>query len=232
MTWSAPSVRTRSTFPRRVLHTPVTSAPRALAICTANVPTPPDAPVIRTVCPGCTLAMSRSACRAVKADIGTAAACSMVRLAGFGAKLSAGAHAYSARVPVVLQPNTSSPSSSPCTFLPTASTRPATSAPGTPLRGRRSPNARRRTYGTPVIGHEEVVARVDSSRMHAHEHVVIVDHRLGDLRVLEHVGSAVAVLNDGHHRGCRRRASKPDRAGVLVKSGLVLIPPLSPRLSK
>ncbi|WP_308259298.1 ANTAR domain-containing protein [Pseudonocardia sp. H11422] len=28
-----------------VLHTPVTSAPTALAICTANVPTPPDAPM-------------------------------------------------------------------------------------------------------------------------------------------------------------------------------------------
>src|SRR5947209_12312241 len=68
MTWSAPTDRTRSTL--RVLHTPVTLAPKALAICTANVPTPPDAPVIRTVCPGCTLAISRSACRAVKADTG------------------------------------------------------------------------------------------------------------------------------------------------------------------
>jgi len=28
----------------RVLHTAVTSASNALAICTANVPTPPDAP--------------------------------------------------------------------------------------------------------------------------------------------------------------------------------------------
>src|SRR3954454_14519733 len=34
MTWSAPMARTRSTF--AVLHTPVTSAPNALAICTAN----------------------------------------------------------------------------------------------------------------------------------------------------------------------------------------------------
>ena len=31
-----------------VLHTAVTSAPNALAICTANVPTPPDAPLIKT----------------------------------------------------------------------------------------------------------------------------------------------------------------------------------------
>jgi hypothetical protein len=32
----------------RVLHTAVTSAPNDLAICTANVPTPPDAPLINT----------------------------------------------------------------------------------------------------------------------------------------------------------------------------------------
>jgi hypothetical protein len=35
-----------------VLHTPVTAALKDLAICTANVPTPPDAPMIRTFCPG------------------------------------------------------------------------------------------------------------------------------------------------------------------------------------
>ena len=83
--------------------------------------------------------------------MGIAAACSTVRLAGFGAKLSAGAQAYSARVPVLLLPNTASPGSSPCTLLPTASTRPATSIPRIPLRGRRSPNARRTTVGTPVM---------------------------------------------------------------------------------
>jgi len=37
-----------------VLQTPVTSAPNALAICTANVPTRPDAPMTSTFCPGCT----------------------------------------------------------------------------------------------------------------------------------------------------------------------------------
>ena len=37
-----------------VLQTPVTRAPNALAICTANVPTPPDAPLINTSCPGWT----------------------------------------------------------------------------------------------------------------------------------------------------------------------------------
>ena len=49
MTWSAPIERTMSKF--LVLHTPVTSAPNDLAICTANVPTPPDAPLIKTFCP-------------------------------------------------------------------------------------------------------------------------------------------------------------------------------------
>ena len=97
MTWSAPIERTRSTF--AVLHTPVTSAPKALASCTANVPTPPDAPMIRTFCPGWTWPVSRSACRAVGAEMGTAAACSKVRFAGLGASLSSRARAYSAKAP-------------------------------------------------------------------------------------------------------------------------------------
>ena len=65
MTGSAPIEATVSTF--AVLHTPVTSAPNALAICTANVPTPPDAPLTSTLCPGWTCPLSRSACNAVTA---------------------------------------------------------------------------------------------------------------------------------------------------------------------
>ena len=80
-----------------MLHTPVTSAPNALAICTANVPTPPDAPMISTCCPGCTFAWSRTACSAVSAETGTAAACSKDRLAGLGASLPARARAYGAK---------------------------------------------------------------------------------------------------------------------------------------
>ena len=49
----------------RVLHTPVTSAPYDFAICTANVPTPPDAPLIKTFCPGWTFPLSRRPCNAV-----------------------------------------------------------------------------------------------------------------------------------------------------------------------
>ena len=35
-----------------VLSTPVTSAPKDFAICTANGPMLPPAPLIRTFCPG------------------------------------------------------------------------------------------------------------------------------------------------------------------------------------
>src|SRR5436305_9723464 len=49
MTWSAPSERSRSNFP--VLSTAVTSAPKYLASCTANVPILPPAPLINTFCP-------------------------------------------------------------------------------------------------------------------------------------------------------------------------------------
>src|SRR3982750_1402976 len=64
---------TRSVF--EALATPVTSAPKLLAICTANVPTPPDAPRTSTLCPGRTRPWSRTAFRAVVAETGTAAAC-------------------------------------------------------------------------------------------------------------------------------------------------------------
>ena len=60
--------RTNSVF--RALQTPVTSAPSAAAIWTANVPTPPAAPFTRTRCPGWTLPRSRIACSAVTAAIG------------------------------------------------------------------------------------------------------------------------------------------------------------------
>src|SRR6266702_3615522 len=70
----------------RVLQTPVTSAPIDLAICTANVPTPPDAPLIKTFCPGWTFPLSRTPCNAVSPAIGTEAACSKVTLAGINAE--------------------------------------------------------------------------------------------------------------------------------------------------
>src|SRR2546421_10151056 len=69
----------------RVLHTPVTSAPNDFAIWTAKVPTPPDAPLIKTFCPGWTFPLSRTACNAVMPAMSTEAACSKVTFAGFSA---------------------------------------------------------------------------------------------------------------------------------------------------
>src|SRR5450759_2156166 len=82
MTWSAPRERTISTF--RVLQTPVTSAPSAFAICTANVPTPPDAPMTRTFCPARSCPQSRSPCSAVAAAFPIAATTALQGLRDWG----------------------------------------------------------------------------------------------------------------------------------------------------
>src|SRR2546426_2504210 len=148
MTWSAPIDRTRSAFV--VLHTPVTSAPNALAICTANEPTPPAAPMISTFCPGRTSPLSRRAWSAVTPEMGAAAACSKVSLGGFGTSLSGRAMASSAKEPSTL-PITSSPGRNAVTAEPTASTRPATSQPRTLIFGLRNPTTRRAKYGFPVM---------------------------------------------------------------------------------
>src|SRR5260370_6451826 len=125
--------RTMSTF--LVLHTPVTCAPNDLAICTANVPTPPAAPLIKTFCPGRICPLSRRPCNAVSAATGAEAACSNVTLSGFmtnadfAPDADSEVHAYSANAPRHV-PNTSSPGLNCFTFLPTALTWPATSTPG------------------------------------------------------------------------------------------------------
>ena len=195
MTWSAPIERTSSTL--RVLVTPVTSAPNALAICTAKVPTPPDAPLIRTFWPAVTRAESRSSWRAVVADTPTAAACSKLRRAGFGRNWSSGARANSAKAPAH-QPNTSSPGRRRWTSLPTASTVPATSVPGIGCFGRRRPVASRMRYGDPVIRIQSPTwmdaawtrTRTSSSPMAGRIDVADLEGRC----------AAVAVLRDGLHR--------------------------------
>ena len=135
-------------LPFRVLHTPVTSAPSALAICTAKVPTPPAAPLIKIFWPRCNRPLSRSACRAESAATGTAAACSNVRLAGFSANLPSTVHAYSANAPLHV-PKTMSPGWNCVTPLPSASTCPATSTPRRGHLGLRNPVAMRTSCGVP-----------------------------------------------------------------------------------
>jgi hypothetical protein len=135
-----------------VLHTPVTSAPNDLASRTENVPTPPDAPLISTCCPGWTRPLSRSPWRAVSPATGTAAACSNDTLPGFSASASSGTATYSARAPVPA-PNTSSPGRKRVTLPPTASTTPAESVPSLVF-GVRSPICGRATYGDPVMAYQ------------------------------------------------------------------------------
>src|SRR5665213_2387839 len=66
MTSSAPIDRTSSMF--LVLHTAVTRASSDLAICTANVPTPPAAPLMRTCCPLRILPLSQALQRGDSGD--------------------------------------------------------------------------------------------------------------------------------------------------------------------
>src|SRR6202011_4503698 len=121
-----------------LLQTPCTSAPNALAICTANVPTPPEAPLIRTLYPALTWPVSRRPCKATSA-VGTDAACSKLRLLGLETTApSRLTQMYWARAPA-LTPKTSSPGTNSVTFTPTASTVPEKSDPGIVFLGLRSP---------------------------------------------------------------------------------------------
>src|SRR5712691_136702 len=163
MTVPAPISRTRSTF--LVLQTAVTSAPNDLAIWTANVPTPPEAPLTRTRCPLWTRPWSRSACSAVLAATGKVAASSNETPAGFRTTPPLAAMAmYSAKEPRP-PPNTSSPGSKEVTFLPVASTMPAKSVPTTTgLRPRRRcPTGERAKRSTGLADDAETRTRRPSS---------------------------------------------------------------------
>src|SRR6266536_2973065 len=176
MTSSAPIDRTRSTF--RVLQTPVTSVPNARAICTANVPTPPEAPLMRTFCPGWIRPSSRRPSRAVLAASGTAAACSNDRFFGFGASSPPWTPTYSAKPPCLSIANTASPGRNSVTSLPTASTCPAMSAPKTAAH--QAPDVRLASHVVPVIG-------VDGGGAHPDQHLVVAGHGLVDVRELQDV---------------------------------------------
>ena len=217
MTWSAPRERTRSTLP--VLHTPVTSAPNALAICTAKLPTPPEAPTISTLCPGSSRPRSRRPCRAVTAEMGAAAACSKVRLAGLGASWSAGAVTYSANEPLHV-PYTSSPGAKPVDAggdgfdgSGEASARvwvlgPAEAEPG-------------EAEGIGQAGHDVPGAPVHAGGVHAHQDLAVPDGGHVDLRDLEEVlrRRAVAILNNGLHRGSARPRGRRASQGCELRGG-------------
>ena len=90
-----------------MLQTPVTFAPNDFAICTANVPTPPDAPLITLFAQAAPFPIANGS-KGSERGSPTAADCSNVRLDGLGRRLFAAAPAYSANAPAH-RPNTSSP---------------------------------------------------------------------------------------------------------------------------
>ena len=135
-----------------VLHTAVMCAPKALAIQTAKVPTPPAAPMTSTRWPGCRPATSRE--RLERCEAGHRRGRRL--LEGESRRLRnqlVGPErlpASSANEPSAT-PRTSSPGATPCTVRPTASTVPATSQPRMGTLGRRSPRPSRAKYGRPVM---------------------------------------------------------------------------------
>ena len=168
----------------RVLHTPVTSAPNALAICTAKEPTPPDAPVTSTVWPGRTFAMSRNACNAVMADVGTAAASTTDRLAGTGDEVvrrdagvlrerSSGAPAEH----LIARSQISDVLADGCHH---AGEVPAGDAVAWPAEPEHQPHHVR------LARHDEVVAGMYRGRDHLDEHIASTGQRYPDLGRLEH----------------------------------------------
>jgi hypothetical protein len=119
------------------------------------VPTPPDAPITRTLSPGLMPALRRK-CREVDAPKGSEAASSNDRLAGFRAsRPSSGIARYWAWHPIAPpgKPNTSSPTRNRVTSFPTDSIVPAISDPMIGWRGRVNPKARRAMVPSPVGTH-------------------------------------------------------------------------------
>ena len=185
------------------------------AICTAKLPTPPDAPMTRTRWPGRTRPTVVSACRAVMPEIVDTPACSTGTFAGRSTSLSTSATAYSAKAPLAM-PITSSPTRNRPTSAPTATTRPATSAPEHRLL--RSDDAE---AGDPnqerQAGHQVDDAAVDARRRDLHDDLATSGLGHGDSFEVDDLRAAVAVLHGGGHR--RRNAvgwSLRPRFGVRV----------------
>ena len=154
MTRSAPRSRNRSSFPDA--STAVTSAPRALASCTAHTPTAPPTPFTSTRWPALTRPWSHRFISAMRAAVGTAAAPSNKRFSGMRASSASSTAANSAKVPALLHwffdvnsPNTRSPGTNRVAPEPTWTSSPARSVPGTCGAGRTPPGgspARRPQY--------------------------------------------------------------------------------------
>src|SRR6266568_354213 len=140
----------------------------------------------------------RRPCNAVIAAIGTEAACSNVTLSGFTTNADSGAHTYSAKAPLQV-PNTASPGLNWVTFLPTASTWPATSWPIRVSFGLRRPVIMRTMYDVPRKSRSSGLteAAPDSD-----QDFIVPSGRLFNLFTLEDIGWTVAVVDDCFHVNC------------------------------
>lgn len=131
-TWSAPAARTASAL--RGLAVATTCTPMRFANWIAYLPTTPPAPTISSRCPASRRPSSASACHAVSATDGSAAASVNGMLVGADTRDVAGATTNSAAPPsrsIGRNATTASPTASPVTPSPMASTVPETSYPGT-----------------------------------------------------------------------------------------------------
>src|SRR2546430_2106788 len=123
-------------------------------------------------------------------------------LAGFRANLSSVAHAYSAKAPRDT-PNTSSPGLNSVTFLPTASTWPATSTPSRLSFGVRSPGMRR-INGAPLIVNKS--SGFTRRRANLYQDLIVLGGRFFHLRELQRIRRSVFCAYNRFHKVLFKRA--------------------------
>jgi len=138
---------------------------------TPNVPTPPPAPLMRILCPRWIRPRSRRPCSAsVAAAVSPLPLRRSSRSGSSRARLRERRHTREATQRPLEIPKTSSPGRSSSTFLPTASTRPATSDPRMYLLGLSSPNVMRFEKGCPAVSASPII---DRDGVHLDEDLVI-----------------------------------------------------------
>ncbi len=161
-----------------MLQTPVTSAPSDFAIWTAKVPTPPEAPLIKTFWPGCNFPVSRKPCNAVTPAICTAPACSKVMLAGFGARPRSVTQMYSAKAPVFAAKNFVAHFDLRHIFADRLDRAGEIDAQPQRLR---FPQSLTETHDEGLAADEVPVVWINRSDAHFHQRLVVVRHGLGDV---------------------------------------------------
>ena len=188
-----------------VPHTPVTSAPNALAICTANVPTPPDAPLIKTCLPWLDLPLIAQqleggggghpdGCGLREREVGRLrheVVRSSARILGEGARAPAEDLIAHLELRHVLADGLHCPCD-----IRSWNTVLWPAQPG------------KQAEDVGHASHQEPVPDVDGGRVNAHHHLVILDHWLGDVLEREdRLGRAVLLLDDcPHHLSLRCRS--------------------------